>query len=900
MKKITLIIAAVFIAMIKLSAQIDSAFAAGLITTEAMKIQYVFEGQVVKAEMYAGDLEGHRLHRSDMVYDASAGGISYAKLSDGGSPVCYSIATIRVCQVYKGVGITDTIKILTANRAVQFSVKVSGSDTTINYIFMPNGFEGKTFIKSGMVGFSAIFFAYNHTYLGVSSSIKILSTIGNIDFHTKRYNPSSYDPADRVFASSTGALFYAHAKFYSREELYDSLANMPLLGLNVSSPNACLPPSAPAEKKNAGSDEKQKIDYQQNLKNYNDAVKKSLEQYEKYKKRSHGLKRTSNKLTLEMANPRVTGTNPDVWLEFDIMASSDNPTWFNRCALYISYDSSLVDPAFHSSIFSQGHVQVTRAPAFNATATYDDPQTYTIDKNTHTFAIAFGADFGGTIFSRVQLTSTPQKMLQVRMKILNREKPAAIFFFDTATSSNASSFTAASNSPVFGWTPYDHPTQYVGTNNDKTCVPIITSFNNTVPGGVGEILTIEGRYFGDSLDRNIKSVIFRNANRGNNYPGSGLFRDGVDNYDILAWNHKFIKIKLPSVFDSLTNDASHPDYYLVPASGRFMVKNKYTNIGETNNDLKIPYSILQQIDTNNYSNYTKTNPKLAGMNFKNGYTVHCSNALVSAYPAAKAVIRKAMREWTCITGINWVLGSDTSLGAVYGDGICVIDINSGIYGLMDTRSEIVTCFTNNPHQYFLRSFDIRINSNGSYTWEFDTLNPLGVLKLDFNAIISHELGHAHFLCHVNDPITDLMHYVTPSGPTSFANRITITKSPDAKSGGQYVTTNLKSSTNCSSSHTLVSCGGTGIKNISDYNKSKVIVFPNPISNGYLTIETNQYYSEGTYFLIFDNMGRIITRIELSSMQDGEYKVPVDNLASGIYLLQIVSSNLQQSVKFIKQ
>ncbi len=242
----------------KISAQLDSAYAAALITTELTKIQYTFEGEVIKAEMYAGDYDGSKLRGSDIIYSSQIGGYTYRQLSDGSSPICYSIATVKVCQVYKGIGITDTVKIVTTSRSVVFAISFSGADTSINYFYGIDPSDSKNFfIRSDKVGLKSVFFAYNHSYKAISSQIKMPSLIGTIDIHSFNYNPNSTtNPYARIFAHSTGPLYFAHALFYSRQELWDSLENIPMLGLNVHSTNVCLPPSGPNQKKNAGSNVK--------------------------------------------------------------------------------------------------------------------------------------------------------------------------------------------------------------------------------------------------------------------------------------------------------------------------------------------------------------------------------------------------------------------------------------------------------------------------------------------------------------------------------------------------------------------------------------------------------------------------------------------------------------------
>lgn len=917
MKNIITLLTITLFYIVKVSAQHDSALAASLIADELSKIQYSFEGEIIKAEIYAGDYDGSKLGSSDIIYSSQIGGYTYRQLADGSSPICYSIATVRVCQVYKGIGLTDTIKMVTTSRSVVFTISFTGADTSIKYFYGLNPSDSKNFfIRPDKVGLKSVFFAYNHTYSAISSQIKMPSLIGTIDLHSFNYIPNSTtNPYARIFAHSTGPLYFAHALFYSRQELWDSLENMPILNLNVHGSNTCLTPSSPNQKKNVGLNGREnnheinlkdslqlKIEKEVRLKQHNEWLQKSLKQYNIIKEnRKKNVKRTSTTLTFTMERPRITGANSSPWLEFDIMVSSNSSsTYLDQCLIKFAYDNSTFNSAFGSNIVSNNNVQIIRAPAFNS-STYSDPQNNAADISNHVISIPLTINIATSPLNRVNVTNTPQKMLTIRVKIKTKLVDADLYYTDTVFTNYFANYTLSNNAPSSSVSLYDYA-YYNGLNNDLTCKPIIDNFNDNVPAGIGEILTITGRYFGDSTGKDIRSVIFKNSNTDLPYPSSFLNRYGVDNYDIIYWTHDTIKVKIPGIIDSITTNGYDIDYQMTPGSGRFKVVNRYDCIGESLTRLNIPYAVTQTIETNPVR---KVNGKIAGLNYKNGYTVFLNKGVDSMFPGSRKVIRRAMKDWSCITGISWELGKDTTLGQVVGDGVCVIGLSSNLKSttLGVTEFDAIPCLNNNPKQYYLRSFDITLNNNIKTKWQLDTLgNNINKNYYDFYNVISHELGHAHLLLHAYK-LADLMYWRTHDSGLVSIKRVYIDNSLDAQDGGQFVALNLKSATNCINGHTLYfpfNCSHTNsiVKLQRDLNN--INIYPNPITSGFIYLKSAEEFKPDTYFTIIDIMGREVYRTYISLFENAEIKIPVDFLSKGIYLLQVSTSNTSQSIKFIKQ
>lgn len=104
------------------------------INSNIKKIPYVFEGEVVSVEIFAGDDRGNKLPRSSAKW---VGEMAHFYDSTGKKAQGYSMATIKICKVYKGKfkkG-TETIKVLAKSGGLRsIYLHKSGKDTILNYV----------------------------------------------------------------------------------------------------------------------------------------------------------------------------------------------------------------------------------------------------------------------------------------------------------------------------------------------------------------------------------------------------------------------------------------------------------------------------------------------------------------------------------------------------------------------------------------------------------------------------------------------------------------------------------------------------------------------------------------------------------------------------------------------
>ncbi len=609
-------------------------------------------------------------------------------------------------------------------------------------------------------------------------------------------------------------------------------------------------------------------------------------------------------LNLDIANERITRIGSNNWFEFDVMVSSNNSSlFFDNCLMRIQYSSA----AFGSNVVAGSNVVITRAAAYNTT-TYINPQSFAIDQASTVIGIPLGTANTPTL-NRAALSTIPQLMLTIRMKILNCGNNVNINFTDQLTTSNLSLLAPAANTPITSTlvTGFNN-TNYTGNITDNACEPIINSFTNFVAAGIKRTITIDGKYFGNI--KGVGTVIFRNADKGSAYPlNSGVNSGGIQAYDVVSWNHNKIIIRLPSLIDSayyneLVNNLPTPvgPLPITPGSGKFMVKNFTAYTKESSSGINIPYAIAQYAEP--FPVYRKVNVKLASLN-GTGYKIQLHPNLVTAFPNAKAVVRRVMKDWACATGVNWYLGADTAVATPLQDKISVINTGS-FTALQKTHPDIRSCLSGTVNTYYLRSFDIEVKQVPSFgTWQVDTIGNLAANAYDFRAVMSHEFGHGLLVQHNNDSIGDIMWYAAYSVPYIQTLRKLVWVSFGALDGGNFVVDSLSGGLTCVGNHVMVNATGCAGYNIGIKNQQLVLtnltVFPNPsLKNESIYIKFDLEHEENVNFHLFTITGGLIKSTATEKVKDINYEFTTDDLNPGIYLLQINVGNKRQTVKVIKE
>lgn len=552
---------------------------------------------------------------------------------------------------------------------------------------------------------------------------------------------------------------------------------------------------------------------------------------------------------------------------------------------------------FGNSVVANGKIVATNGNAFN-NSSYNIVSTTMYDDSTNQVILPIGMGTATNV-SRTLLTSSPQTLMTVRMLIQTCNLPVGILFADqTSQTSYVAQHTPAANSHWSVSVLYDNLDLGPGIN-DASCKPIITSFSSNTPGGIGAIVIIDGNYFGNAKDI-LGTVVYRNADKGNRYPTqSGNNWGGIQAYDIVSWDDDQIQIELPNFIDSAwVTDivGGTPTLKLtdaVPGSGLFKVRNFTGAWVESTNIINIPYSVTQFSDFTTSGAYVKSRAMLATNHGDTAYRVQLRSDVVTTLGSkATDVVKKAMHDWSCTSGINWFLDADTNMtGTPVNDNFCTVYMSSNLPSLGRCDPSYWTCPGTPPIRY-LEGFDIVLRTNpSSGTYTVDTIGDVPNGKYDFYSIVSHEFGHAHQIDHCNDSIIELMWWQANPFGYQYNNRKLVRKSPDSRTGAEWYYDHELGVPGCIGTH--VEWKGTGCEEIelgidgyADYFST--VVFPNPSTGRFrLGSGLGDCKLEAR-----DISGRIVFN---GMVKGGQY---FDLHESGLYIVTVTNGNSKHSLKLI--
>lgn len=276
--------------------------------------------------------------------------------------------------------------------------------------------------------------------------------------------------------------------------------------------------------------------------------------------------------------------------------------------------------------------------------------------------------------------------------------------------------------------------------------PSISGFTpQVISAGTGAVLTIRGLHFGG--ERGSGFVEFRNANDG----GGSFIRPQPSDY--VSWTDTTILVRVPSAAPGGG----------VAGSGLLRVTNAEGSSQASPGALTVEFAL-----SNILREDVPYAPHHVDRNGAGGYTF----SFASGFPAAaRQAFSGAMDQWSCQTGINWVLGEDVPAATpVAEDGLNVIRFspagnNSGqipanILGRTTTRYQ--GCEISGGVRYTVNELDFEFNSG--INWQFGPGAP-SLLQYDFYSVVLHEQGHAHQLSHLILPRA-VMHYSVARGQVS--------------------------------------------------------------------------------------------------------------------------------------
>lgn len=299
--------------------------------------------------------------------------------------------------------------------------------------------------------------------------------------------------------------------------------------------------------------------------------------------------------------------------------------------------------------------------------------------------------------------------------------------------------------------------------------PVITSFTEELPGGVGSILAITGTGFGNTPpDPNDPDHI-------NIWFNTGYYLDWLgtpitiklDNYDMeqMLWTDEEIQVPLPSQVNTLMSSTPTPFWFpAVLMSSQLALATPDGGTPWTSTKIHIQYCIENEIERtpDNLTVLAKRRKKITTDSNDGVFYFLVSEDVYNDCNLMNQ-INRALKDWKCVTGIDWRVKQKTTTGGG-NDGSSVFYFGGGCCAGADEEFG-GTCFG----EYEIVENDIHIcpgiNSNPGCSNIYST--------------ILHELGHIIGMMHTlpgEDGVKDLMH-LPPFSP--HADNITA----DDESGG---------------------------------------------------------------------------------------------------------------------
>ncbi|MFZ4799576.1 MAG: hypothetical protein ACOYMA_18925, partial [Bacteroidia bacterium] len=460
------------------------------------------------------------------------------------------------------------------------------------------------------------------------------------------------------------------------------------------------------------------------------------------KQRKQGsLNKTVYNLVYTFANSVYSKSGSDVFLEYDILGQADVTKYFAAIALNISYNPNV----FGSSIYNSGSggLTITRGSFLSNATNY--PNVTILDPQTSTFSVVIEADYGTTLPKAQLNANTLVTLLHIKMKVLSTGFGLMTgISISSINQSQSGKMAHTSNAAKANWDLYNVTSS--STENHKAALPEITSLSKTsVVGGVGEILEINGRFFGTVKER----IQFKAAETTKNTNFGNFI--SLDDYDY-TWTENKITVKVPSLVTLLNEN-------VMIGTGPIRIYNTFSpSIPLTSTQtLEIKYSLFNYILKNSSLVVTdKFRAGVAGTGTKtvNGIDFVVHQAVFNNQDAMKCIIA-AMKKWSCETGMNWNITKVVNSLTTSSSENLISYGSSLMTKTMVTNPIALRCNTNSP---FYNTFSIEINPSLLYSYS-NTQVPPSASHVDFYGAILHELGHCIGLDHtVNLTGYDLMYW----------------------------------------------------------------------------------------------------------------------------------------------
>jgi hypothetical protein len=621
-------------------------------------------------------------------------------------------------------------------------------------------------------------------------------------------------------------------------------------------------------------------------------------------------------LNITLANAVVVGNN----FEFDIMVTSNAPTYLNSFALDITYNPS----AFGTNIFTNGNVNVTLGSNFSP-STYANPNTLLFDSGLDTLSFSFWADFSASSWNRYLVpVSPPQQLMHVSIVIANCNQNANIQMINQTNDAMFDNYVANANDNPNTATTYSYTNVTYGSGLSYSIPPCATNPQITgFTGGLTPNSVVAGAYYGTSgggeslltINGSGFGGLIGNIYMANAVNNSAPFYIPLDKYDIQTWSPTQVTLLVPSILFPVGSATATPAYY--PGTGNIYVKAKgATDSTSSLSQVQIPYA-LKNIAFGSASKervpfaYRHTTDSTgtadtSAYNFRFDIATVTNNANQNCRP----LLKQAIHDWQCNLPIRYRIGKDTTITTSAPDGISYINFKSGIGAdtLSNPNFAAETRVSVNPCSGYHYATEADISFLSLINWYYvnpnyvpigsgnDTLPPS--TQADFFTTALHEVGHASLLLHVNQT-SDLMYFKIPtSGAGPYI-------SSDDNAGGVDNITWSKTLTfgACPFNAFSIPAGGAvctnptnGIKEIIGNSTFEISVYPNPAEDFLNVTFVKEKVSSNTIKLI-NIIGQPVFYRNIGTNEGAREVINLKSLAKGVYML-IITDNANTVYKKI--
>lgn len=598
-------------------------------------------------------------------------------------------------------------------------------------------------------------------------------------------------------------------------------------------------------------------------------------------------------LDLQLLNPSISGSAIKFY-EFDVyVKGSSSNTYLDNVPVHISYNSA----AFGTNAVAAGKVFVTNGSNFN-NSNYVIFNNNKTDFSTSVIAFMASADNITTPTPfRTNITTTFQKLAHVRIQLNPCGVTPNVSLTNAPIALNVSFYATFPNQNVNSTVNYDN-LNYLGSplSTFFSCAPTISDFNSPVRGGV-DTLRIKGYNFGITKG----DVYFKNAD----VAGFPYVKIDTNDY-IKTWTDTLITIKMPSFNRALLASSNKNN---TPGTGAFKVvtssSQTVTSVANSaSQNFTVSWSLLATDNASTGGRKRKLN--LINSNSQGGYTLYCDTS-VGKHPFRYNIVRRALHDWSCLTTSSIVLIYDSTITNSPSINFLRFTNFGALTPFAITTIAGGSCPT--TLNKAILNFDIDVRSDEN--WFYDTTGlALPANMADFYEIISHELGHCLGLQHIID-VNSLLYFAGnySSSLIPAINRRKVKQYSEEVNGGLFQVSNsiaVISPADAGCSFTDIApyqgnCSNIiAVKEISN-NQMNAKLFPNPSTDGYITITFTAEGSKESLIQVNDMLGNIVFNNQVSnSSNEVSETVNLSSLSAGIYILTLHSSSYKSTFKIIKQ